>query len=220
MIAGPFPESQALHCAQCLTAHQEAQLTHWVERSPSPVAMFDRNMRYLASSRRWRAQLRIENDPVGQSQYDIFPEITEHWKDIYRRALAGENLSADRELFLRTDGSRQWLRWEVLPWRRPRGDIGGIVMYAEDTTECVLEHEKTRQSEAQLRAVGDSLPDSAIFQYELDQDGRPRFLYLSAGLERITGLAVASPTATCWCRRFSPNISRRCSRLNKPLPAT
>ena len=60
--------------------------------------MFDHNMRYLASSRRWRSDLRIESGPVGQSHYDVFPEIPERWKEIHRHGLAGETSSADREL--------------------------------------------------------------------------------------------------------------------------
>jgi hypothetical protein len=60
--------------------------------------MFDHNMRYLASSRRWRTERRIESDPVGQSYYDVFPEIPERWKESHRRALTGEISSADREL--------------------------------------------------------------------------------------------------------------------------
>jgi len=42
-----------------------------------------------------------------------------------------------------------------------------------------------RESEAVVRAVGDNLPDAYVYQYTYDPDGTPRFLYLSAGAERI-----------------------------------
>ena len=47
-----------------------------------------------------------------------------------------------------------------------------------------------RQSEERLRVLGDNLPDSYVYQYGRDTDGTPRFLYLSAGVERLHGLKV------------------------------
>jgi PAS domain S-box-containing protein len=52
-------------------------------------------------------------------------------------------------------------------------------------TERVL-----RQSEERLRLLGDNLPDSYVYQYTYEADGTPRFLYLSAGVERLHGLKV------------------------------
>ena len=152
-------------------------------------------MRYLAASRRWRKDMRVEGDLVGRSHYDVFPEIPPHWKEVHRRALVGEISSADQELFERADGYRQWLRWEVLPWRRPQGDIGGVVIYAEDITESVASRERLRQSEERFRATGDSLPDSVIFQWTRDENGMPKFLYVSASVERISGVTVEEAMA-------------------------
>ena len=47
-----------------------------------------------------------------------------------------------------------------------------------------------REGEARLRVVGDNLPDSYVFQYTRDADGRSRFTYVSAGVERVHGVAV------------------------------
>jgi len=45
-----------------------------------------------------------------------------------------------------------------------------------------------RRSEEQLRLLGDNLPDSYVYQYTHDADGKPRFLYLSSGVERVHGV--------------------------------
>ncbi|MBU0622332.1 MAG: PAS domain S-box protein [Gammaproteobacteria bacterium] len=50
-------------------------------------------------------------------------------------------------------------------------------------------NEALTESEAQLHALGDNLPDSYLYQYTLDGD-KPRFLYISSGVERVHGLKV------------------------------
>lgn len=47
-----------------------------------------------------------------------------------------------------------------------------------------------RESEARSHLIGDNLPDSYVYQYFHGTDGKPRFTYLSAGVERIHGLKV------------------------------
>ncbi len=167
----------------------------FITLSPSGVAMFDRKMRYLATSRSWRSVFRLEGDVVGRSHDDVFPEAPAHWKDRHRRAQAGETVTEDRELFVRADGTEQWLRWELHPWRRPDGSVRGLVAYVEDITDHVIDQERVRQSEARLRAVGDNLPDSVVYQYTRDRHGQARFLYISAGLEKLTGVAVEEALA-------------------------
>ncbi len=46
------------------------------------------------------------------------------------------------------------------------------------------------ESERQLRQLGDSLPDSAIYRYGHEPDGSPRYYYLSAGIEQLNGVKI------------------------------
>jgi len=50
--------------------------------------------------------------------------------------------------------------------------------------------EALRASERLLRALSDQLPGGAIYQQVWDPDGRIRYTYLSAGIERLFGLPV------------------------------
>ncbi|SEM24218.1 PAS domain S-box-containing protein [Syntrophus gentianae] len=43
-------------------------------------------------------------------------------------------------------------------------------------------------SEERFRLIRDNLPGSYVYQFTSDRDGTPRFLYLSAGVERLHGL--------------------------------
>jgi signal transduction histidine kinase len=60
--------------------------------------------------------------------------MPQRWKEIHRRALAGETLRADEDRWDRRGGATTWVQWEVLPWRTPSGIVGGILIFAEDIT--------------------------------------------------------------------------------------
>jgi PAS domain S-box-containing protein len=66
--------------------------------------------------------------------------------------------------------------------------------------------EKIEDKEAKLRLVGDNLPESYVIQYTRDPDGRPRFTYMSAGVERVHGLTAAEVMrdASCLLSRVDP----------------
>ncbi|UPT75597.1 MAG: PAS domain-containing protein [Elusimicrobiota bacterium] len=106
----------------------------FIEHAPVALAMFDREMRYVSASRRWLSDFKLAGPLEGRSHYELFPDMPEHWKEIHRRALAGEVLRSDEEPFRRADGTTQWLRWEVRPWRRG-AEIGGLIIFSEDISE-------------------------------------------------------------------------------------
>lgn len=131
---------------------EEAQLRALIEEAPISVAMFDREMRYLAASRRWLDDFNLECDVTGRRHYDAVPDIPERWKEFHRRGLAGETLNEEDDPFERRDGRTQWVSWEVRPWRHPDGGIGGIVIFTNDVTARVEAERAARESSAKLAA--------------------------------------------------------------------
>jgi PAS domain S-box-containing protein len=110
----------------------------FVEHAPADLAMFDRQMRYLAASRRWYTTFRTPDDLIGRCHYDLFPELPAAWRESHRRTLAGETLSSSEDRFDRADGAVLWVSWETRPWYERDGTIGGIMIASEDVTTSVL----------------------------------------------------------------------------------
>jgi PAS domain S-box-containing protein len=65
---------------------------------------------------------------------------------------------------------------------RSRDELGVMAETMNRTIEAL------RSSEARLRALGDNLPNGMIYQIIRDHDGTVRFLFVSAGIERLNGL--------------------------------
>jgi PAS domain S-box-containing protein len=108
----------------------------FVTQAPNAIAMFDTGMKYLAASAQWLKDYKLENqDIIGRSHYEVFPEIGEDWKQIHRECLQGAINQTDGSLFHRADGTEQWLQWDVRPWYIADGEIGGLLMYTADITE-------------------------------------------------------------------------------------
>jgi len=122
--------------AEVLLHESQERLRLLIDHAPAGLAMFDRDMCYLEASQRWREDYGLGNaEIIGKSHYDLFPGLPQEWRAIHRRALDGESISADEDCFERGDGAVQWLRWEVRPWRRDDGTVGGIVIFAEDISQ-------------------------------------------------------------------------------------
>jgi PAS domain S-box-containing protein len=130
---------------------REEQLRLYAVHSPAAIAMLDRDMKYLVVSQRWMEVYRLEEKSIiGRSHYEIFPEISERWKKIHQRCLAGAVEKGDEEAFLRADGNTNWIRWEVRPWREADGSIGGIIIFSEDVSERKEAREKIHQMNVEL----------------------------------------------------------------------
>jgi PAS domain S-box-containing protein len=141
----------------------EARLRLLVEHTPAAVALFDREMRYLAVSRRYAQDYRLsEPDLVGRCHYDVFPEIPARWKEIHRRSLAGAVEACAEDPFPRGDGTTDWVRWELHPWRGEDGAVGGVVLFSEVITERKHAEQKLAAERERLAVTLQSIGDAVI----------------------------------------------------------
>jgi PAS domain S-box-containing protein len=175
----------------------EGRLRLFIDHAPAAVAMFDCEMRYLAVSQRWLQEYGIEGNILGRSHYDVFPEIPARWKEIHHRCLAGAVEAAEEDAFERLDGSIQWVKWEVRPWYSAPGEVGGLIIFAEDITArkqlelAQAESERLFRSTFEQAAVGmgRAAPDGnylAVNQRMCDIVGYRREELLARAFQDIT----------------------------------
>jgi len=128
----------------------EALLRVFIDQAPVPIALFDRDMCYIAASRRWISDYGLAHQQWrGVLHYELFPDLPERWKLAHRRAQDGEVVAHADDRFDRADGSVQWLRWELRPWYRDEQQRG-IIIFAEDITERKKSEQRILQLNAEL----------------------------------------------------------------------
>jgi PAS domain S-box-containing protein len=179
----------------------QERLQIFIEHAPASLAMFDREMRYLAVSRRWMTDYRLgDRDIRGESHYALFPEVPQRWKAVHSRSLEGEIVRADEDRFVRADGKVQWERWETRPWYAADGAIGGIVIFSEDITERKLAEEALRESELRFRTMISAIPP---LSYETDADGAN--IFTSDRWRAYTGMTAEESAGTGFIRAYHPD---------------
>jgi len=129
-----------------------------VRQAPVSIAMFDRDMRYIATSESWiqefdRGQGKLE----GRSHYDLHPDLPAAWIAVHRRGLAGELINKDEDTWMQAGGTRIWLRWAVSPWRNEEGAVGGIIIITEDITRRRQAEERLRLADAVYRRTQEGI---------------------------------------------------------------
>ena len=156
-----------------------------LHQAPLGIAIFDREMRYLAASGQYLTDQGLPGDMplVGRLHYDVFPEVPARWRDLHVRALKdGVELSHDADPYVRPDGRTEWIRWSLKPWRTEGGAIAGLVLYTEVVTPKVEARMRLEAAEARYRAVFNQM---AMGVARVAPDGR--FLEMNDRYCAITG---------------------------------
>lgn len=179
----------------------EERLRLFVDHAPAALAMFDRDMRYLAASRRWLADYGlVGRDVIGQSHIEVFPEIPERWREFDRRGLAGEVVRMEEDSFQRADGTTQWLRWEIRPWHTADGHVAGIVIFTEDITEHKRAEQTLRESEERFRTLSRLAPAGIYLT-----DAAGQCVYVNDRWCEMAGLTPEQARGDGWLQGIHPD---------------
>ncbi len=140
------------------------------DRAPSAIAVFDRDMRYLAASRRWYDDYELGDQQIlGRCHYDVFPDAPERWKAEHARCLAGETVLCEEDRYERSDGSAVYIRWELVPVRPDAGLPLGMIMLTEVITRRV-EAEAAKQATEKTLEIAEQIAHVGTWDWDLRSD--------------------------------------------------
>src|SRR5436190_2947043 len=159
----------------------------FIEYAPAAMAMFDTDMRYVSVSKQWMKEYDLTDNVVGKKHYELFPNILERWKQVHSRCMKGAVEKSDDDYYEKDDGTPVWLKWNVHPWYKASGEIGGIVIFTENITQRKNAQQAIKESEERFRTMANEAP---LFVWETDENLQTTYLNGSGldyfGLEETT----------------------------------
>lgn len=118
-----------------LLKNRERELQFILKRVPCPVAVLDRELRYVLVSRKWVENLNMQNQNIiGHSICESFPELPDKIKIMHQRALSGEIIKMADEGVMHFSGVKVIVKGEMRPWFDINDQIAGIIIFFESTT--------------------------------------------------------------------------------------
>jgi len=192
-MAGSLQDITRERQQQQALKNSETRLRLLIANTPVAVAMFDSEMRYIVTSRRWLQDYGLEGrDIAGQSHYDVFPEVRvmPRFVEIHQRALRGEKFELQEDCWTRVNGAREWTQWAILPWLEGE-EVRGFVLFTENITARKQAEAAQRTNDAMIRAAMDKAP---IGKALVKPDGG--FIKVNPALCRLLGYSAEELLAT------------------------
>lgn len=151
-------------------AENESLLRLFIEKAPAAIAMFDREMCYIACSDRWVQSYELPADEplTGELHPEVAKHLPKRFITAHERALDAETTEVVEDSFTWTDGSTVYVSWRLVPWTDRTGAIGGSVLFTEIKTAEVEAKRSLERSEARL---GFALETAQLGAWELAADG-------------------------------------------------
>lgn len=195
----------------------------FLKHAPAAIALLDRQMRYLIVSDRWLADYGLgDRDIHGLSHYDVFPDVPERWREAHRRCLTGETIRCDEDSFTRFDGSTEWLRWELQPWRTPDGKVGGLLVFSELITARKRAEMALLQSYQQLEErVAERTAALEELKNDADRANSQKSWFVAAASHDLRQPLQASLAYLSVLSRKTgrPDLEDLCDKARQPLKA-
>lgn len=130
------------------------QVCNLVHALPGAVAVFDRNMCYVAHNQTWTDSYGLADHlpVIGLCHYDLYPNTPTRWRQAYTRAIEdGISSGSDHDSFLDPNGYLFHLKWNVSPLRDERQRIIGVVIATRVINEEVATLERERFDRQRLQ---------------------------------------------------------------------
>jgi len=179
-----------------------------IDQTPRPMAVCDRDLRYLAVNLRWRKDFDLDRDDlIGQKHDSIFPYLGHHWDRALRSVFQGNTEDCARDLWVMAGNRPVWVRWHLQPWTSTSGTLGGLTI----TCDC-LDQPDAPSGPNRMEQIGRSLVHGSANPFlHLDLDGRIQSCNQAAHRWTLSGSAPQDGDE--FWNLFCPEDSREVLRL-------
>jgi len=108
-----------------------------IEVAPIAIATLDINLCFINCSSSWE-QTFMTSDKVivGKSFFDVVPNSSPIFRKVLENSISLKDNIVHEQRHIMPDGSRQWYKWNIKPWKQSDDVIGGLIItHTNITTE-------------------------------------------------------------------------------------
>jgi len=170
---------------------REQRLNSFFQSATVGLLLLDKNLRFVQINDLIAEMNGIPvKEHLGRTIREVLPKLAPTLEPILKQVLTTGRPVLDHEFAGETPGQpgvqRHWVQ-SVFPVPGPDGRPEGVGAVGVEITQRKRAEEALRAKEDRMRLLDDNLPDSFVYQHVRSPDGSPRFLYVSAGVERLLG---------------------------------
>lgn len=145
--SNPGVDSTALKVKHNQMSWETIAFPDLIHDIPFPVAMFDLEIKFMTASAPW---IRGGKLTGKKWQGERFGEVCEHcdeWEQKHLLSQQGAFLEGrEEQVRLPFYETIQYVNWQIRPWRKVNGAVGGTVMSIQNVTESVFARQKLQKS--------------------------------------------------------------------------
>lgn len=127
---------------------KEAMMQSFATYAPDAIAMFDKELNYLAVSSSWRDEFNMNHpDLIGQNLFTVSPNVPGERKEIYQAALKGE-IYVNEDFILNIEGKKETQHYnlKVGPWYVSDDEIGGVIVSIQNITNAAIINKELKEA--------------------------------------------------------------------------
>jgi PAS domain S-box-containing protein len=190
LLANEREAREAAESAAARVQESERRLQEIIDGAPETIVFLkDVEGRFITINSGLEKELGVTRDALrGKTDYDVLPRERAEYYRAYDRQVLTTGPVRMEEVALLADGKEHVFLANKFPLIDANGKPYATCGILADITERKRAEEELRASEERLRLLDDNLPNSLVYQYTHEPDGTPRFLYISAGVERLNGV--------------------------------
>ena len=154
--------------------------------SPAPVALFDRQRRFLAASPSWELITNLKDRPyLGRSIEEMIDAVPPEALELHARTCRGEHLLGPEEAYIGADGETRWLCCEYRPVVGSGARVIAYFVHANDVTP-LMKARREAQSYAERLKLALGAARAGVSEFDFVAKTR----WVSPEFQEIVGVDV------------------------------